>query len=171
MASARHAGVSESTRFLQRDCENTGLPESSFDACLCSGMLHHLDLKRAFPELARLMKPGGRILCVEALSYNPFIQLYRELTPTLRTTWEKQHILSLKEVRFAQRWFRVENMRFFNLVSPLATFLPRGPVREGALRVAHSIDSVLTRVPVLRLWSWVFAFELVKPELEREGVA
>jgi SAM-dependent methyltransferase len=168
LQSANDAGVAHSTRFLQRDCENTGFPESSFDACLCSGMLHHLDLAKAFPELARIMRPGGRILCVEALSYNPFIQLYRELTPELRTDWEKRHILGMREVRFAKRWFNVANMRFFNLVSPLATFLPEGQLRENGLRLTQAVDSLLTRVPGLRLWSWVFAFELVKPDTTRQ---
>jgi ubiquinone/menaquinone biosynthesis C-methylase UbiE len=164
ITSARIAGVSDSTRFLQRDCEQTSLPDSSFDVCLCSGMLHHLDLKKAFPELSRIMKPGGKILCVEALSYNPIIQLYRELTPSLRTEWEKKHILSLREVRFARRWFNVADMRFFNMISPLATLLPKGTAREIGLRVTHAVDAVLTKVPGLRLWSWVFAFELVKPD-------
>jgi len=162
-SSARSAGVGETTRFLQRDCEDTGFPDNSFDACLCSGMLHHLDLSRAFPELLRILRPNGRILCVEALSYNPLIQLYRELTPQLRTSWEKQHILSMREVRYAQKWFHVDNVRFFNLLSPLATLLPDGTLRRQGLRVTHAIDAFLTRIPGLQLWSWVFAFELVKP--------
>lgn len=158
------AGVSDRTRFLQRDCEDTGLPADAFSAAICSGMLHHLDLTRAFPELARIMRPGGRVLCVEALAYNPVIQLYRNRTPQLRTNWEKKHILGMRELRFAQRWFSVKNVRFFLMASPLATFLPAGPLRRGGLRIAHAIDAVATRVPGLQLWSWQFAFELVKPE-------
>jgi SAM-dependent methyltransferase len=161
---ARLAGVADRCRFLQRDCEDTALPEGSFDAVLCSGMLHHLDLDRAFPELRRLLRPGGRILCVEALAYNPVIQLYRDSTPHLRTAWEKEHILGMKDVRRAKRFFRVENLRFFLLTAPLATFLPAGVARRTGLAVAHSIDSVLTRVPLLQLWSWQFSFELVRPD-------
>ena len=161
--SAHAAGVADRTRFLQRDCEDTGLPSNSFSACLCTGMLHHLDLPRAFPELARVMRPGGRVLCIEALAYNPFIQLYRNRTPHLRTEWEKRHILGMKELRLARRWFDVENVKFFLMAAPLATLLPRGPLRRGGLAVAHAIDSVATRIPALQLWSWQFAFELVKP--------
>ena len=159
-ATAGYAGV---TRFLQRDCENTELPSDTFSACLCSGMLHHLDLPRAFAELDRVMAPGGRILCVEALAYNPFIQLYRNRTPELRTAWEKEHILSLRDVEFAKRWFGVENLRFHLMTAPLATFLPVGPIRTAGLELGGLLDSVLTRVPVLQLWSWMFSFELVKP--------
>ncbi len=160
---AAFAGVSDRTRFLQRDCENTLLPTSSFSACLCHGMLHHLNLNNAFPELARVMRPGGRVLCVEALGYNPVIQLYRDKSPELRTAWEKEHILTMRDLTLAKRWFAVENVRFFLLVSPLATLLPKGPFRSGLLTASRLVDSVLTRVPGLRLWSWQFAFELVKP--------
>jgi SAM-dependent methyltransferase len=161
--SADAAGVGDRTRFLQRDCENTGLPDNMFDAVLCSGMLHHLDLNRAFPELNRILAPGGRILCIEALSYNPVIQLYRNRTPELRTAWEKEHILGMKDVRLAQQWFRVENLRFFLMAAPLATLLPAGRLRRAGIAVGQMVDTVLTRIPGLRLWSWQFSFELVKP--------
>lgn len=159
---AAEAGVATVARFLQRDCEETRLPGGAFEVCLCSGMLHHLDLSRAFPELYRIMAPGGRILCLEALAYNPFIQLYRNLTPSLRTEWERRHILGLREVRYARQWFEVEKMRFFLLTAPLATLLPSGAVRRAGLRVAHIIDAVATRAPLLKYWSWMFTFELVK---------
>ena len=159
---AAAAGVGDRTRFLQRDCEDTGLPSDSFSACLCAGMLHHLDLSRAFPELFRILRPGGRILCIEALAYNPVIQLYRDRTPHLRTDWEKKHILGMKELRYARKWFSVENVKFFLLAAPLATFLPAGLIRRGGIALAHAVDSVMTKVPGLQLWSWQFAFELVK---------
>jgi ubiquinone/menaquinone biosynthesis C-methylase UbiE len=160
---AEREGLSSRTKFLQRDCEATGLPSDSFDLVLCSGMLHHLNLERAFPELYRLLRPGGRILCVEALNYNPAIKLYRRLTPQHRTAWESKHILSMREVRYAKKWFGVERMRFFCIASPLATILPRGLIRSTAMRVGHALDNALTRLPLVQLWSWQFAFELVKP--------
>lgn len=159
---AERAGVAERCRFLQRDCEDTGLPSASFDAILCSGMLHHLDLNRAYPELRRLLRPGGRVLCVEALAYNPVIQLYRDRTPHLRTAWEKEHILGMRDVEHAKTYFRVENVRFFLLTAPLATLLPAGPLRRAGLALGHALDAVLTRIPYLRLWSWQFSFELVR---------
>lgn len=165
---AHHAGVSSNTRFLQRDCEATGFPECSFDAVLCSGMLHHLDLSVAYPELHRIVRTGGRILCVEALSYNPVIQYYRDRTPHLRTSWEKEHILGMAEVRMARRWFDVTNVRYFLLCAPLATLLPSGALRRVGLKVGHAIDSVLTRIPGLQLWSWQFSFELVRRAEPRE---
>jgi len=69
---AQEPGLSSNTRFFQADAENTKLPDKSIDAVICSGMLHHLDLSFAFPELRRILKPGGKILAVEGKrSINP----------------------------------------------------------------------------------------------------
>jgi SAM-dependent methyltransferase len=160
--SAEKAGVGGVCRFLQRDCEDTQLRADSFDAGLCCGMLHHLDLHRAYPELHRVMAPGGRLLCVEALAYNPAIRLYRTMTPALRTEWETHHILGMREVRLAEKWFKVEGPKFFLMAAPLATFLPAGALRRAGMAAGHALDAVLTRVPLLQLWSWQFTFELVK---------
>lgn len=103
---AAEAGVSSNTFFVQGDCENTGLPSNSINAAIGDGILHHLDLSLTFPELRRIMRPGGRYLAREALNYNPVIKLYRWLTPNMRTEWEKRHILSLRDLRFAKHFLR-----------------------------------------------------------------
>jgi SAM-dependent methyltransferase len=122
-------------------------------------MLHHLDLSYAFPELRRVLRPGGRILAVEALNYNPAIKLYRRLTPEMRTDWEKNHILSFKDLRFAERFFHVENVRCWHIVSMFASYANF----MAALPVLNLIDAGLTRIPGIRLMAWIFTFELVKP--------
>lgn len=158
IAAAEQEGLSSNTRFFQADAENTMLPDNSVDRVICSGMLHHLDLSYAFPELRRILKPGGRILAVEALDYNPAIKLYRMMTPAMRTDWEKAHILRLRDLTFAKRFFEVENVRFWHvvgyggaLVKPLA----------GALDM---LDRVLEKTPLINTMAWTFTFELVKPQ-------
>lgn len=66
--------ISKKAYFIQGDCENTELPDNSIDVVLCSEMLHHLELKKAFKELYRICTPGGRVFCCEALGINPIIQ-------------------------------------------------------------------------------------------------
>jgi len=160
--SAEREGLASICHFLQRDCEDTTLPDGLFDLALCSGMMHHLDLDRAFPELARILRPGGRILCMEALAYNPFIQLYRRRTPELRTEFEAQHILSLKDVERSRKWFDVADIRYHLMAAPLATFLPEGAPRRAGIALGHAIDAVATRIPLLQRWAWIFTFELVR---------
>lgn len=159
---AVEAGVAEKTFFLQGDCENTGLPSNSVDLVIGDGILHHLDLSYVFPELRRVMCPGGRYYGREALKYNPVIKLYRWLTPSIRTEWEKRHILSLRDLRFAKHFFEVRNIRYWHLCSIPVTALRNTPAFKGALTVANALDSVLLRVPPISLMAWMFSFELVK---------
>lgn len=159
---AAAAGVSENTYFIQSDCENTGFPSNSVDLVFCCGILHHLDLSYALPELRRIMRPGARCLALEALDYNPAIKLYRWLTPSMRTEWEKRHILSLGDLKFAERFFDVRMIRFWHLFSILATPLRNRRAFGTALGFANAVDSVVLRIPPMSLLAWMFSFELVK---------
>lgn len=151
---AAAAGVADRCVFVQADAENTMLPDHSVNVVICSGMLHHLDLSYAFPELRRILAPGGAILAVEALDYNPFIKLYRMLTPAMRTEWEKAHILSHRDLRFASRFFDVREVHYWHMFGILGPHLR--PL-QGAL---NRLDRIVTRIPLLRLMSWMFTFEL-----------
>jgi len=144
-------------RFFQADAENTKLPDNSIDRIICSGMLHHLDLSYALPELKRMLKPGGKILAVEALDYNPAIKFYRMMTPDMRTDWEKAHILSLKDIEFARRFFDIGEVNYWHVVGYAAG---KFPALAGLL---ETLDKVLEKVPYLQRLSWMFTFELIKP--------
>lgn len=163
-AAAEREGLACRCVFIEGDCENTELPSNSVDVVLCSYMLHHLDLTHAYPELHRILKPGGCILATEALNYNPLIGLYRKLTPELRTEWEKEHILSLKDVRAAKQYFNVGEIRYWHLASVLGAFV-RGvpPVFRAALPALNLLDRFLLAIPGLQLMAWQFSFELFKP--------
>jgi ubiquinone/menaquinone biosynthesis C-methylase UbiE len=153
------------TYFFQGDCEKTEFPENSFDIILCSEMLHHLQLKESFSELYRILAPGGKILCVEALGINPIIQWYRNHTPQIRTSFEKEHILTLKAFDVAKDiGFTVQNVHFWHLFSiPSAFFLKYPPVFNTLLTIGNVIDSVVLKIPYLQRMAWQFSFILQKP--------
>jgi len=154
---ARAAGVESNTYFIQADAEKTKLPDDSIDTIICSGMLHHLDLSFAFPELRRILAPGGRILAVEALDYNPAIKIYRYVTPEMRTEWEKAHILSLADVRFAKRFFEIGEVRYWHITSIAGAFA------KPLLPALDAVDRLLTKLPLVKYLAWMFTFELIKP--------
>jgi SAM-dependent methyltransferase len=56
---------------LHADATSTGLPSAEFSTVLCFSMLHHMtspDLQdRLFAEVARLLRPGGMFVGVDAL--------------------------------------------------------------------------------------------------------
>jgi SAM-dependent methyltransferase len=163
-AAAAREELADRCVFIEGDCENTGLPSNSIDVVLCSYMLHHLDLVHAYPELHRVLKPGGCILASEALNYNPLIRLYRKMTPELRTEWEKEHILSLRDVRAAKRYFNVGEIRYWHLFSVLGAFVRTiPPVFRVCMPALNAIDGIITRIPGVQLMAWQFSFELHKP--------
>lgn len=160
-ALAEKEGVADKCLFFVGDCENTELPESCIDVVLCAGVLHHMNLDFVYPELQRIMVPGGKLLAVEALNYNPVIRAYRMRTPEMRTDWEKDHILDLDDVDHAKKYFSVEELNFWHLTSFLAAFFRKIPVVFPVmLGIFNLMDSILTKVPYLQRWSWQFTFVL-----------
>jgi SAM-dependent methyltransferase len=163
---AAREGMSERCVFVEGDCEDTAFPDNSVDVILCCGMLHHLDLAKAYPEMHRILKPGGCVFAQEALNYNPIIKLYRKLTPEMRTAWEKEHILSLKDVRAAKKYFKVGEIRYWHLTSMFGAFARRVPsLFQTVSRVLNSVDKCLLAIPGVRMLAWQFTFELFKPRV------
>lgn len=58
----------------QADAENLPFPDASFDVVYSNGVLHHVpDMKKAFAETRRVLKPGGELI---VLLYNRFSVFY-----------------------------------------------------------------------------------------------
>jgi len=159
---AEQLGISDVANFIVADCEDTGLPDESIDVVICSGMLHHLKIDLAYKELFRILKPQGKILVIEALSYNPLIKLYRKMTPHLRTEWESKHILSLKDMYVAKKYFELRDIRYWHLISIFATFFRGAKYFDSLLGLADRIDNILLKIYPFNLMAWMFSFELVK---------
>lgn len=149
--------------FVVMDCEHLDFPSSSFDLVNVSGVLHHLDLSKAFPELARVLRPSGTIICVEALAHNPVFQTYRRLTPHLRTKFEREHILRRRDVLKAKEFFKRVDWRFFHLASVTAVPLRKSRVFEPLLSALEVVDDRLLEIPGVRWWAWQIAFVLSGP--------
>lgn len=146
------------------DGENTGFKDSSFDILYEKGALHHLDLQKAYNEMARILKPSGKAICVEALGHNLLIQLYRKMTPQFRTPWEVNHILKKKDIDLARRFFRrVDVLGFFHLASIAAVPFRNMPAFLFILSSLEAFDSFLFRVPFLRWQAWQVIFVLSEP--------
>lgn len=161
---AEEAGLGESTNFQVMDAEKMTFPDNMFDVIICSGVLHHLDLDAAYPELARVLKPGGKILCIEALGHNPVIQLYRQLTPKLRTSWEKDHILSTAQVNQGYRFFNTIKVDYYYLFSIGAIPFRNSPVFEPILRIGEFLDGIVLKIPLVKKMAWQMIFELSDPK-------
>jgi SAM-dependent methyltransferase len=71
--------------------EALSLPDASFDRIFARGVLHHADVAKAAPEMARVLRPGGRAVFIEPLSENPVLDFAREHVPYPHKTRPKGH--------------------------------------------------------------------------------
>ena len=161
---AEKEGVSDKTSFFLMDAEKTTFPDNFFDGILCTGVLHHLDIKIAFKEMARILKPEGSIICNEPLAYNPIFQMYRKLTPHLRTEWELEHILTKKDIELAGEYFGKIEKRFFHLKSLLAVPFRSTFLFNPILSFLEKIDSIILKIPGFQWWAWQIIFILSEPK-------
>jgi SAM-dependent methyltransferase len=148
--------------YQRMDAERLEFADNSFDLVCGVAILHHLDLDKAYSCLARVLAPGGRAVFMEPLGHNPAINLYRRLTPHLRTTDE--HPLLMKDLQTAERYFgRVEN-HFFTLQPLLAVPFRRTPIFRRLLKVLDGADRVLFTVcPPARRLAWQVIIVLGQP--------
>ncbi|MBO3749363.1 methyltransferase domain-containing protein [Streptosporangiaceae bacterium NEAU-GS5] len=61
---AQERGVADKVRFHFRNMLDTGFPSSSIDAIWNNESTMYVDLHQLFAEYSRLIKPGGRYVCV-----------------------------------------------------------------------------------------------------------
>jgi SAM-dependent methyltransferase len=148
--------------FRVMNAEALEYTDSSFDVICGGAILHHLDLARAYAEVARTLKPDGIAIFIEPLGHNPFINLYRKLTPQMRT--EDEHPLRMEDIRMAQDYFAEVNIRFFHLHSMIAVPLRSMPGFRQLVNALELVDQMLFRVlPPVRKYAWWAVLVLSQP--------
>ena len=67
-------------------------------------------------------------------------------------------ILSLSDVAFAERFFDIGKVNYWHVVAYAAGKFPI------LTRPLELIDRILEKIPYVQRMSWMFTFELLKPE-------
>ena len=149
---ANRRGLTSAT-FAVMDAESLTFPDATFDAVCGSGILHHLDLRRSFGEVARVLKQGGVAIFTEPLGHNPLINAYRDRTPQYRTPDE--HPLLMRDLALARQYFSSVECEYFSLSTLAAVPLHSTRVFASALRAGEIVDKTLFKViPPARRLAW-----------------
>ncbi len=132
-------------------------PDGTFDAVLGKQILHHLDLQVAIPEIARVLRPGGRAVFLEPLVHNPILEGYRRLTPHLRSPTERA--LSMGDLAWMGSHFSRWSHREFILLSILPVLASLVTRRPGALagwqqRLQRIDRALVDAVPSVGRYCW-----------------
>lgn len=157
------AKSAEFPQFLVGDAHATPFADSCFDYVMGNGALHHFVLDRAYVEIRRILRPGGKAIFQEPMYNHPLVWLLRRGTPSLRTDDERP--LSLSDLERARTQFRSHRHREHFLLAVCAA--PAHLLgKRAALTIINGmdrIDQVLMRAaPPLRRFAWLTVMELEK---------
>ncbi len=144
---------------LEMNAEAMTFDNDTFDLVCGTGILHHLDLDKAFGEISRVLRPGGTAFFIEPLGHNPLINLYRRMTPSMRS--DDEHPLMMNDFAVAERLFADVGLSFYNLTTLAAVPLRKTKLFDRANRALTRIDDTLMRVvPSSRRFAWNVLIEL-----------
>ena len=157
---AKDKKVEDKTNFLVMNAEELKFEDNCFDVIVCGAILHHLDLDKVLPELRRVLKDNGKAIFSEPLGNNPFINLYRKLTPQYRT--EDEHPLVDEDFKKIEKYFKKIEIKYFHLTSLLAVPFRNFFFFDCLVKILEKLDELLFRIPFMRRQAWVVIMILSK---------
>jgi len=108
-----------------------------------------------------VLKPQSKAFFYEPMGHNFFINLYRRLTPRMRTIDE--HPLLSKDIKFIQKYFDTVGVNYYHLTTLLAVPFRNMKAYENILRFFTAIDSFLFKAfPFSRKYAWYCVIEITK---------
>lgn len=162
-AAAQWEGTQYADRasYLEMNAEAMTFEDAEFDVVVGNGIIHHLDLDACYGELARVLKPGGSAVFMEPLGHNPIINLFRTLTPAMRT--DDEHPLKMQDIELAKKYFHRVESTSFHLSSLLAVPFRKTALFAPMLKSLHTLDEWLFKLPLLRRQAWFTVMHLSDP--------
>jgi len=105
--------LNSKVKVILMDVHSLKFANNAFDLVLGEAILHHLDLKKALPEIYRVLKKRGKIIFLEPLGMNLIVNWYRKKTPFGRTKFE--HPLKIKDFKILEKYFKLQIKGFYLL--------------------------------------------------------
>jgi len=139
--------------FHLMDAHKLEFPDECFDVVLGGAILHHLNLSVAWPEIRRVLKPGGFIIFAEPLNINPLSKMIRYLTPEARTLDEQA--LGFKDLRSARNYFDISftSYQLFSIPLSVISILFYDKAENPVMRFADVLDTRMQQLaPFLKYY-------------------
>ncbi len=143
------------------NAEATEFNDNSFDLIVGTGILHHLDLTKSYQELSRICNENAHIVFIEPLGHNPFINLFRLLTPKMRTADE--HPLKSKEIKLLNQYFHNVKCEYFVLFTLFAVPFRNMSFFNKVYSFFMNIDKVILSIPFVRRYAWMVVIHASNP--------
>ncbi len=141
------------------DCEQMSFDDNYFDIIFDYGTLSSIDQSIAVKELARVLKPGGALICIETLGHHPFgnINRYIKMLFGKRTKWATNNIMTMQSWKTFSNHFQIISLQYFNLISilfaPLLSIVPQ-KTSIKLLKYLWRLDSYLCELPHFKKYAF-----------------
>ena len=133
------------------NCEGTKFNDNKFDLVYGLGILHHLQTSKCVKEISRILKPEGTLLFIEPLGTNPFINLYRTLTPNSRS--KDEHPLVSKDFKILKSKFNIVKLKYYGFLTLI--FFPFYRSSNSIIfNFLVKFDQFLFKMKLFRFFAW-----------------
>ncbi|MCU0652662.1 MAG: class I SAM-dependent methyltransferase [Candidatus Pacebacteria bacterium] len=162
---AAASGSDGTVGFLKMDCEKTDFTDNSFDVIFDGGTFSSIDIEKAFPEMARILRPGGMLIGIETFGHNPLANANRarNVRSGKRTAWAASHIFNEKGVALARKYFTQVHVEYFHLFDWVLFPVSGRPWGRLLLDVAEPFDRLFLKIPFLKKYAFKVVFEFTGP--------
>lgn len=158
-ATAASLGLTQ-CRFETMDAEQMTFGANAFDLVFGRGILHHIDLRSAFSEIQRVLRPAGRAIFLEPMGHNPLINRFRQLTPEMRTPDERP--LLVRDLDLAREYFRRVETRYFGLTTLGLVAITNDGRGGWLMRTCEAVDDLVLKLPGVGPNAWMVLMTMTK---------
>ena len=148
----------------QMSAEKLTYDSEMFDIAVGNAILHHVDLAASLKELNRVLKDGGKAFFTEPLGHNPILNIYRLLTPQLRSKDEKP--LSFKQYDMIHDIFPKFKHHEYYLTAILAVlwhYVGFDNIMLKSRDWLYRLDKIILKIfPFLKKYCWYSILEIEK---------
>ena len=134
------------------NCENTRLKENTFDLVFGSGILHHLNMKKAINEINKVLKDDGEMVFLEPLGTNPLINLYRKLTPKSRSVDE--HPFVKKDFDLITSLFKDVEINYYGFFTLIFFLFYTKPEKSFFFKILCKLDGYFFKIKYFKKFAW-----------------
>ena len=141
-------------------------PNRHFNLVCGTAILHHLELESAMKELVRVLEDDGCAAFLEPMGHNPALNLFRMLTPKLRT--KDEHPLTIGDVELIRSYFANSEVHYFALFSMISVPFIKTRFFQIILEPLERFDQWMFRlIPWFGHFAWYSAIFLSEPKRPR----
>ena len=145
------------------NAEEMTFEDNTFDVIFGTGILHHLDLDKAYHSIASKLKNGGVAVFIEPLGHNPLINGFRNRTPDIRT--EDEHPLLMKDFKSAGKYFGKVDIKYYYLTTLAVPLLFRKNPPGFLIQFCNGVDkAIFTLLPFMRKYAWQVLIKFSQPK-------